>query len=88
MKLVFRSKSIALAEFSKGFSSASIRVSTHCEIYGFLIVYPIRLRAYDDFYLIVGWALLRQVDKLGTIIGRDVWSCLADELAMTPKIQI
>jgi len=47
-----------------------------------------RLRAYDALFLIVGCALLKQEDKVGTIIGREVCNCLAEQLAITPKIQI
>lgn len=32
--------------------------------------------------------MLRQVERVGTMIGSEVWSCLAEQLAMMPKIQI
>ena len=63
-------------------------MSTHWEISGFLIVSPIRLSASEAFSLIVGWALLRQVDKVGTIMGNEVCSCFAEQLAIMPNIQI
>lgn len=80
--------SIAFWELSNGFCKASINTFIADEIYGFLIVSPIKLKAYEAFYLIVGWALLRHPDNVGTIIGKDVWSCLAEQFAMIPKIQI
>lgn len=58
------------------------------DIYGFLIVYPIKFSASEALFLIVGWALLRHVERVGTIIGKDVWSCLAEQLAIIPRIQI
>ena len=58
------------------------------EIYGFLIVYPIKLSAYAALSLIVGWALLRRLDNVGTITGRDVWSCFAELFAIIPNIHI
>jgi hypothetical protein len=32
--------------------------------------------------------LLRQVDKVGTIMGNEVCSCFAEQLAIMPNIQI
>ena len=37
---------------------------------------------------IVGWALLKQFDNVGTIIGNEVCNCLAEQLAIIPKIQM
>ncbi len=47
-------------------------MSIEFEIYGFLIVYPIKFRAYDAVFLMLGCALDRQVDNVGTMIGSDV----------------
>jgi hypothetical protein len=47
-------------------------MSIEFEISGFLIVSPIKLSAYEAVFLMLGWALDRQVDKVGTIIGNDV----------------
>lgn len=41
------------------------------EIYGFLIVSPIKLNASAALSLMVGCALLRQTDNVGTMMGRD-----------------
>jgi len=38
--------------------------------------------------LIAGWALLKQPDNVGTMIGREVCNCLAEQLAIIPKIQM
>lgn len=43
--LVLRRISMALVDFQKGFSRASIKTSIELEIQGFLIVYPIKLNA-------------------------------------------
>ena len=47
-----------------------------------------RFKAYEAFSLIVGCALLKQLERLGTIMGSEVWSCLAELFAITPRIQI
>jgi hypothetical protein len=52
------------------------------------MVSPIRFKASEAFYLIVGCALLRQVERVGTMMGKEVCSCFAEQLAMIPKIQI
>jgi hypothetical protein len=52
------------------------------------MVSPIKFNAYEAFSLIVGWALLKQVERVGTIMGREVWSCRAEQFAMIPRIQI
>lgn len=79
---------MALEDLSKGFYRASIKTSIEADISGFLIVSPIRLKASEALSLIAGWALLRQPESVGTIIGSDVCSCLAEQFAIIPKIQI
>ena len=85
---IFNSISRAFADFSNGFWRASIKISIELEIYGFFIVSPIRLNAYAALSLMVGCALLKQLESVGTITGNEVWSCLAEQLAIIPNIQI
>jgi hypothetical protein len=63
-----------LFDFSNGFCKASIKISIEFEISGFLIVYPIRLRAYEAVLRMLGCAFDKHVDNVGTIIGNEVWS--------------
>ncbi len=46
------------------------------------------MRAYEAVFLMFGWALDKQVDKVGTIIGKDVCNWRAEQLAIIPNIQI
>ncbi len=52
--LVLSKMSNALSDFSNGFCNASIKMSIELEISGFLIVYPIKLSAYEAVFLMLG----------------------------------